>query len=54
MDPDAALQQLREYYNLAQDGLMTGDTDAMEIAEVFDDLDNWITGGGFLPAEWQQ
>lgn len=27
---------------------------ADEVAEYAEALDNWVTGGGFLPAQWRQ
>ena len=53
MDPDAVLQELRELYNLAQDDAMTAE-DGVAAVCLFDDLDNWIISGGFLPKEWQR
>jgi hypothetical protein len=61
MDPDAALERLRE---LASE--ITGRTDGEsydymeitadlgnELAETFENLDEWIKKGGFLPKEWK-
>lgn len=50
MDPNAALERIRdlvgavERHGRADDG--------RELAEVVRGLDEWITKGGFLPAEW--
>lgn len=46
MDPDEALDNLRA---LIREG---SDVDA--IAEQFAALDEWLGGGGFLPADWHQ
>jgi len=51
MDPDAALQELREMYNEVQDGGLTIEAAEYAIC-LFDSLDNWIISGGFLPKEW--
>lgn len=51
MDPDQALQELRELYNEWQDNdLDSADYD--RFVQAFDALDNWIVSGGFLPKEW--
>ena len=61
MDPNEAVQQLRELYNeFVQDEGLQGRTqgqlaaDLIEVLVLFDDLDNWIIAGGFLPKEWQR
>lgn len=43
MDPNELLRRLRagEY------------TDAEEFAQMFADLDTWLTSGGFLPDSWR-
>lgn len=48
MDPNATLRELRDLVRDAENGEDVQD----EIAERFAALDNWITRGGFLPAEW--
>lgn len=47
MDPNATLARLRE---LVFSGLQRPETE--EMAELFDDLDTWMSKGGFLPADW--
>lgn len=42
MDPNTALQALRKY---------ASDTGG-EFAEQFEALDEWLSKGGFLPADW--
>jgi hypothetical protein len=44
MDPDLALAEIR-------DALGVGDVDRAR--ESFQALDGWLSGGGFLPADWQ-
>ena len=51
MDPDATLEELRELYNDWQDGNLDPDK-AGDFVTLFDNLDNWIISGGFLPKEW--
>lgn len=53
MDPNRTLELLREFYNNWQDDNLTAE-DAEEMVQLFDDLDNWIVAGGFLPDEWQR
>ena len=52
MDPDKVLEQLRELYNSWQDGHL-GSHEVGLFIEAFDNLDNWIISGGFLPKEWE-
>lgn len=62
MDPNEALRLLRNGLAYAQ-ALMDQDTDSPSYCVVpngtvqailnnFEALDEWITNGGFLPAEW--
>lgn len=56
MDPDATLATMRDL----RQAIMTstgGDEDALrsdafELAELVEALDEWLTKGGFLPTEW--
>lgn len=53
MDPNVTLAQLRE---LTARLLAMGDradVKAIELAELFDSLDGWITAGGFTPDAWK-
>lgn len=54
MDPDTALAELR---TLALDVLSPVDgessDEAIELAEKFQGLDEWLSRGGFLPAAWR-
>ena len=57
MDPDVALTELRnlvgQYRTISGTGDLVGEAIiADQLAETFDNLDTWITGGGFLPAAW--
>ena len=60
MDPNTRLAELRELVTMV--ALSGGDMErtepypqaALELAEKFEELDEWITKGGFLPAAWQQ
>jgi cell division GTPase FtsZ len=64
MDPEEALRQLRELSNKVivisnEPDLNEGDfetvfTTAVEMAEQFQALDNWISNGGFLPKDWKK
>lgn len=55
MDPDEALAQLRALcaeYNQAVESDGTRPTLALGIVDEFQALDDWLTNGGFLPADW--
>jgi hypothetical protein len=53
MDPDAALVEAREAARIVLDG---NDAEALEaavtLAERFQALDDWLSGGSFPPADW--
>lgn len=49
MDPNAALAEIR---SILADRAEDGTWDAERLAELINGLDDWITGGGFLPADW--
>lgn len=51
MDPDATLTELRELYNDYQDGIPV---DGERVIDLFDELDNWLMDGGFLPRAWRR
>lgn len=44
MDPNETLNMIREAIN---------DSRAWDAIELFEDLDRWLSRGGFLPAEWK-
>lgn len=48
MDPNATLARLRTLAALAFPTL----AEIIEMAELFDALDTWMSKGGFLPAAW--
>ena len=48
MDPEIALIELRE---MAQD-LVWSQPQSSRFAELFIGLDEWLSAGGFLPADW--
>lgn len=48
MDPNESLRQLRLMVSPAAHGNLGAD----EFAEAFMALDQWLSGGGFLPADW--
>ena len=54
MDPDANLNEQRRIVArmLAHDSEAIDTNDAIRLAELAQALDEWITKGGFLPAEW--
>lgn len=55
MDPNGALQRIRAIVSDWEDPEGSGlDAWDMERAlELFSGLDQWLTNGGYLPAEWQ-
>lgn len=56
MDPDKALQHLRETARFILDG-QAGDMfeeSAEELAQQAIDLDEWLQKGGFLPRPWRR
>lgn len=55
MDPNATLATLRELCTELLSGKDGADPSTIggEIAEAFENLDEWITKGGFLPSDWQ-
>lgn len=48
MDPNATLAQIR---HMVKEGSFC--EDFAEIAELIEALDEWLSKGGYLPAEWQ-
>lgn len=52
MDPNEVLKTLRE---LSTEALNSGDSSlAFAALERFENLDEWISRGGFLPDSWQK
>lgn len=57
MDIEVILRRARQRANRIMEqsettGHVDGDT-AVSLAEFFQDIDEWITKGGFLPVEWR-
>lgn len=56
MDPNEALRRLRELILTQSEGKdpqYLADT-LEDIASSFNGLDNWLSGGGFLPKAWER
>ena len=53
MDPNAELKRLRELATSIIEQTENNTLDAIEMAEAFDDLDNWLTSKGFKPDDWK-
>jgi hypothetical protein len=56
MDPNVALQELREALAVLADGttdVIDQDQAAYDVAESAKALDEWLTAGGYLPAAWR-
>jgi hypothetical protein len=56
MDPSATLSDIRR---MIQEIAVAQNTDNLldlgeELASAFEQLDDWICGGGFLPGDWDQ
>ena len=50
MDPNETLRLMRERI----EEWNNGEVDHMdEVGEWFEQLDDWISNGGFLPSDWQ-
>lgn len=49
MDPNETLRMLRRWAAGMADPAWTSEEDAQN---AFTDLDEWLSKGGFLPAEW--
>lgn len=58
MDPNAILAQIRAVINLVRDDETARTLDAYaELEKITDEaeaLDEWLSGGGFLPTEWER
>ncbi len=55
MDPTENLkEQLRLAARMASDTALWSHADAERLAELVIALDEWISKGGFLPAQWQK
>lgn len=52
MDPDVTLETIR----VLADRILGGDgteDDGEQLADAVNDLDTWLSKGGFLPARWR-
>jgi len=58
MDPDENLAQQRVLAALLMEQIENlrdiDETDVLRLSELVIALDEWIAGGGFLPAAWQR
>ncbi len=52
MDPNALLRELRELASAVDASMEDASFRAEELSSKFADLDGWLTGGGFKPADW--
>lgn len=52
VDPNATLAEIRDLVKRTLDGV--DEAYAMDLAESVENLDKWITNGGFLPGEWEE
>lgn len=52
MDPNACLSEIRKLTEKLQSGHAGADDDIDRLCELIEAMDNWMTGGGFLPTEW--
>jgi hypothetical protein len=48
LDPNATLKELRDRIEL------DADFDVDRVADLFMALDGWLSGGGFLPRDWER
>lgn len=53
MDIDATLAMIRDYVADVLESDCDSDA-AIELAELVSGLDDWISRGGYLPADWQR
>jgi hypothetical protein len=55
MDPNVTLAEMRTIARLSAEGRLADPIDSLErMGELIIALDEWITGGGFLPDAWQR
>ena len=57
MDPDACLAKIRLLQRNLFRGIQSQEAfriEAMTLAEAVEDLDAWLTKGGFAPTEWER
>lgn len=54
MDPNATLATLREIVSLARTNSADPAGLISDLVETFPALDEWLSSGGFLPADWSR
>jgi hypothetical protein len=59
VDPDETLKEIRRLSAIVRDRCDRGedpdvDGSAAELAEAVQNLDEWLSKGGFLPAAWRE
>lgn len=54
MDPNATLIEIEKRASwILNDRYTAGQDDAIELAELFTSLNEWLTKGGFKPRQWE-
>jgi hypothetical protein len=53
MDPDATLAKIRELATKIVNADELGPDDVFNLASYVEDMDTWLSKGGFLPLAWQ-
>ena len=51
MDIDATLTELRELLAAAGENMLTSDQN-LRVLDLFEAMDDWLSGGGYLPDAW--
>lgn len=51
MDPNKTLAAIREI--LYEESEATQEEDLQNLCDLMESLDEWLSNGGFLPADWQ-
>lgn len=52
MDPDMTLYKMLDLAHFILQSPDTESADALELAELIQELDRWLTRGGFTPDRW--
>lgn len=52
MDPNQALKNARASVARIDESITPSEEDVAALADAFEALDGWLSGGGFLPTEW--
>lgn len=53
MDPNCVLARIRELVVASPDTSGDAVEQLADLQEAFDNLDEWLSKGGYLPADWQ-